>query len=80
LQNGNVWKNQGSGQAIQQPDGGKDSLALAGFGGFLHLPLFGYDCHIEQAERQNHHHENECHEPNIMARTFAAKITVVPAQ
>jgi hypothetical protein len=80
LQNGNVWQNQGSGQAIQQPDGGKDSLALAGFGGFLHLPLFGYDCHIEQAERQNYHHENECHEPNIMARTFAAKITVVPAQ
>ena len=65
---------------IQQPDGGKDSLALAGFGGFLHLPFFGYDRDIEQAERQNHHHENECHEPNIMAQTFAAKITVVPAQ
>jgi hypothetical protein len=63
-----------------QPDGGEDFLrTLAGFGGFLHLPLFSYDCHIEQAERQDHHHENQCHGFTIVARIDSAKITVVPA-
>jgi len=57
-----------------------DSLALARFGSGLHLPLFGDDSHIEQPERQNHHHENECHEVTIVALSSGAKITVVPAQ
>jgi hypothetical protein len=52
-------------------------LALAGFGGFLHLPFFGHDRYVQQAERQNHHHEYECHAPNIVARRLIAKITVV---
>jgi hypothetical protein len=55
-------------------------LAFAGLGGCLHLPLFGHDGHIEQSKRQHHHHENECHEVNIIAPTGCAKITVVPAQ
>ena len=55
-------------------------LALTGFGGRLHLTLFGHDGHVEQSKRQNHHHENECHELNIIAPTRCAKITVVPAQ
>jgi hypothetical protein len=62
------------------PDRRDSFLTLAGLGGFLHLPLFGYDCHIEQAERQDHHHENECHGFTIVAQTHSAKITVVPAQ
>ena len=63
-----------------QPDRRESFLTLAGFGGFLHLPLFGYHCHIEQAERQDHHHENECHGFTIVAQTLPAKITVVLAQ
>ena len=53
-------------------------LTLAGLGGFLHVPFFGYDCHVKQSERQNHHHENECHATNIVARARLAKITPVP--
>ena len=43
----------------------------------MHLPFFGYDRHVEQAERQNHHHEYECHASNIVAGGGLAKITVV---
>lgn len=60
--------------------GRRSPLALAGFGGGLHLPLFGDDCHVKQSERQYHHHENECHELTIVALCRSAKITVVPAQ
>ena len=58
--------------------GGRRFLALAGFGSFLHLPLFGYDCHVEQAKRQNHHHKNECHGLNLVSHVRADKITDVP--
>lgn len=43
----------------------------------MHLPFFGHDRHVEQAERQNHHHEYECHVVTIVADTGLAKITVV---
>ncbi len=60
------------------PSAAGNRLALAGLGGFLHLPLFGYDCHVEQAECQDHHHKNECHEPNLTTQKDLHKITAVP--
>jgi len=42
-----------------------ERLALARLGGFLHLPFFGHDCDVQQPERQNHHHEYECHGLNV---------------
>ena len=54
-------------------------LALARLGGFLHLPLFRHDCDVEQAERQNHHHEDDRHVSNVTASIHIAKITEVPA-
>jgi hypothetical protein len=59
--------------------GTEESLALARFGGFLHLPFFGYDGDVQQAKRQNHHHENECHGEKVMGTERLAKITPVPA-
>ena len=40
-------------------------LALARLGGFLHLAFFGHHRDVQQAERQNHHHEYECHGLNV---------------
>jgi len=42
-----------------------ECLALARLGGFLHLPFFGHNRDVQQAERQNHHHEYECHGLNV---------------
>ena len=56
------------------------ALALARFGGFLHLPLFGDHRHIEQTECQNHHQQNECHGSNLFAPVHPCKITAVPAK
>jgi hypothetical protein len=55
-------------------------LAFAGFGGFLHLALFGHNGDVEQSECQYHHHQNECHVLNIVVGITFAKITVVPAK
>ena len=55
-------------------------LAFARFGGFLHLPFFGYDCDVQQAERQNHHHQYQCHGVNLTVSFRVAKITVVPGE
>jgi hypothetical protein len=41
--------------ALLDPSG-SPSLSLARFGGFLHLPLFGYDRDIKKTEGQDHHH------------------------
>jgi hypothetical protein len=56
----------------------ENNLALAGLGGFLHLPFFGHDRHVQQAERQNHHQEYECHGLNLIPWFRLAKVTVVP--
>ena len=52
----------------------------AGFGGFLHLPLFGHNRDVQQAERQTHHHEYECHGLNVIPWFRLAKVTPVPAR
>lgn len=58
----------------------ENNLALAGLGGFLHLPFFGHDRRVQQAERQNHHQEYECHGLNLIPWFRLAKVTVVPAK
>ena len=67
LRLGNYWKDRrlegyeakmgmgGKLGALPDPKRLSASLSLARFGGFLHLPLFGYHRDIKKTEGQDHH-------------------------